>query len=132
MKRTITFIFFTILSLQVCAQHQLKAKKFMVRTHAIDGNGEWLDFLTDSTCVHSKGSVSWGIYSSDTLNYTVLKDRIRFKGIDDSKGLLKKKGVAIEYYSQKQIKDDYQLSRSKDHFSERGATTNKLMYLKIK
>ena len=131
MKRSITFIFFAILSLQVCAQHQLVGKKFVIITYAIDGHGEWLNFLTDSTCVHSKGSVSWGT-SSDTLNYTVLKDRIRFKGIDNSKGVLNKKGVDIEYYSQKQIKDDDQLSRSKTHFRERDATGNKVIYLKVK
>jgi hypothetical protein len=116
----------------VSAQHTLSGKKFLFITYEIDGNGEWLDFLTDSTCIHSMGSVSWGT-NADTLNYTVSKNRISLKGFTLSKGLLENERLTIEYYTQQQIKKDLKLSyRNRSHFIQLDPTENKVMYLRIK
>ena len=131
MKLSFIIVTSVILNLPFFDQHQILGKNFLLVTEVVDGHFESLHFLTDSTCIHSRGSVSWGA-SSDTLNYTLLENSIKFKGINDSTGVLKNKGVEIEYYSQKQIKDDMILSLGISHFKELDASKDKVMCLKVK
>ena len=116
---------------KVLDKHQLIGKDFLLVTEVLDGHFESLYFLTESTCIHSKGSLSWGI-SSDTLNYTLLLNTIMFKGINNSKRILNIKAVEIEYYSQKQMKNDIGLSSGMTNFQEQNAHQNKVMLLKPK
>ncbi len=54
-------------------------KAFAIITNAIDIHGEWIRFESDSTCVHTYGSLVWGT-ESDTLGCTINQNQITIEG----------------------------------------------------
>ena len=86
MKRILLFLLFSG-RLYEC-DGQVSKRKFVIITYELDGHGKWLDFINDSNCVYSTGSVSWGT-TSDTLNYKNYNDTIVLTSRQTSELILK-------------------------------------------
>jgi hypothetical protein len=126
MKRIILFLFL-FASLYNC-EAQIAKCQFFLLTYEIDGHGKWLDFVNDSVCIYSVGSLSWGT-NSDTLNYKIEKGEVVFFSKDSSEVFMK---MAIDKVrNRKHRKVGKGLARDKrNYYQTNGDLVGKIFVLK--
>lgn len=126
MKHFILLLFFYS-SLLDC-EAQIAKCKFFLLTYEIDGHGKWLDFVNDSVCVYSVGSVSWGT-NSDTLNYKIEKGTVVVFSKDSSDVLLKLAIDKVSNRKHKKVRTRYAEGRQ-NYYQTNGKAVGKIYVLK--
>ena len=112
------------------AYYKLSGKKFNVVLYELDFFYIELNFINDSICIHSSGSVGWGTID-DIVSYKISNSNITLNGLSNSNGSLKDQEFIIEYCSKKQYKKDKVLYYgSKNIFIETNPKGNRIMYLR--
>lgn len=122
-KRIILFLCL-FASLNNC-EAQIAKCQFFLLTYEIDGHGKWLDFVNDSVCIYSAGSLSWGT-NSDTLKYKIEKDNVLLYSKNSSEVFLK---LAIVRIRNRKVRNGW--ARDKRNYNQtNGNRVEKIFVLK--